>query len=266
MPLFDLLSKPPETKKGYLSKLIDKELSISKDLSPDEARPISSNISKPSSSQDTENYNQDISSSNDNKKSWLSNAWDKVKDSFGTKVEVNKDKEGNLTEVPKIKEGIGHKILRYALPALMSFSAGQGIAPGLFSGMLGSYGMKKGYKEDVTDFNKEMLSKQAKKAELARKLAEDQREAEQFNITTALKKRGQDIYASKGKEPAITITEKTAFAQISPKLKEKLKTASLEELADAMTSSDPQAAAAASYLYKIKTKNTKKIDWYPEDL
>jgi hypothetical protein len=94
------------------------------------------------------------------KKGWLSNAWNKVKGSFGAEV------TGGTDGPPKIEEGVGHKIMRYALPALMSLGGGAGMLPGLMAGMAGSSKGRQAEMEASADWNKVKTAEQLKREQM----------------------------------------------------------------------------------------------------
>lgn len=121
-------------------------------LNHSQAQPITETESRPISQPNT---------SDKGKTGWLSNAWGKTKDFFGAKV------VGGDDTAPKVEEGTGHKILRYAVPALMSMAGGAGIFPGLAAGMAGSAKGRQKEMEATTDWNKAKSAEELRREQLA---------------------------------------------------------------------------------------------------
>ena len=149
-------------KMGRLSSIGD----ITEDDLADGSRPISGNLEPVETQMPIVEPNLTGTEEPAAKPSWLSKAWGGIKDTFSAGVDAPRDKEGNLTEAPQVKEGMGHKILRYALPAMMSAGAGQGIAPGLFAGMIASGKARGDHQKNLLKFNEDKIKKQAAADEL----------------------------------------------------------------------------------------------------
>lgn len=236
-----------QEKKGRLSSI---------DLDDTESRPISTVLEPPAA--DTQPpvdepkpvlTGADEPEAPEGKPSWLSRAWGSVKDTFRAPVDAPKDEEGNLTGAPAVKEGMGHKILRYALPAMASFGAGQGIAPGLMAGMIGSGQTRTDNMKNELDFNKDNIAKKKAQASLLAD-AEKQKETARHNKATEGIGWTKANKIGKQKDDITSPDEVAAFQGLPKQYQDALSQMTLAELIKAKADPDPIKAKAASYMYK----------------
>lgn len=237
-----------QEKKGRLSSIGD----ITEDV--DESRPISDNLEPPAADTQTpvDEPKPNLTGTEEpaaQKPSWLSKAWGGIKDTFRAPVDAPKDEEGNLTGAPAVKEGMGHKILRYALPAMASFGAGQGIAPGLMAGMIGSGQTRTDNMKNELDFNKDNIAKKKAQASLLAD-AEKQKETARHNQATEGIGRTKANKIGKQKDDITSPDEVAAFQGLPKQYQDALSQMTLAELIKAKADPDPIKAKAASYMYK----------------
>ena len=138
------------------------------------------------------------------KKGWQSNAWDKTKDFFGAEVVGGED------SAPRVEEGLGHKIMNYALPALMSLGGGAGILPGLMSGMAKSAKGRQQEMETSTDWQKNKSATDLKQQTI-------QADKDKTDAMLGLSKRKVDISAG-----GLALKQKAADQKIAADIQKRL--------------------------------------------
>lgn len=141
--------------------------------------------------------------------------WDGMKSTFSETVVP-----ATSTSPATTKEGLGHKIMKYALPALTTMGGGAGALPGLLGAFAGEAKNRRGQVEDENAFQKQSAAN-------ALKAADDARAEKQFEETKRHNKVVEGISA--GKTPPIV--EKRKALDITKRLRVNPSSVSDDELA-----------------------------------